>query len=418
MASETVISPETVSKAVASLLKWRKSQSETQKPNLLGLDEEFVYLVLTLKKVPQKGRVNPHKLPLPHSLHSDFSQHCLILDDRANKGRVTKADAQAKIKAESIPIAKVLKLSKLTSDYRPFEAKRKLCDSYDLFFTDKAVVPLLARLLGKQFFKKRKVPVPLDLTKKNWKEQVEKACSSAMMFLRTGTCSVVRVAKVSMEKDEIVENVVAAVRSAVELVPKKWGNVRSLHVKMLDSLPLPIYQTVPDVRLKIDGGKAEAEAKEKESVKEKKKGEDGDKEVGKKNKKGRIHQVKYMDVDAALGSKDEDGDNAVIGDDAERSDGGVEKLESKKREKGSKVGKEAAKLTIVKTLGEPETPKEGVKRRKNKDGSSAKVTKEGLVKKGGDKFHAKKEGSSEKKKKKLKGADVKVKAKKIKKAAA
>lgn len=54
MASENV-SPETVSKAVDALLQWRRSQSEIQKPKLLGEDEEFVYLILTLKKIPSKS---------------------------------------------------------------------------------------------------------------------------------------------------------------------------------------------------------------------------------------------------------------------------------------------------------------------------------------------------------------------------
>ncbi|KAJ1404745.1 Ribosomal protein L1, 3-layer alpha/beta-sandwich [Sesbania bispinosa] len=242
MASERVISPETLGKAVDSLLKWRKSQSETQKPKLFDQDEEFVYLVLTLKKIPQKGRVNPHKIPLPHSLLSPFSEQLLILDDRPNKARITKPQAQKKIQSDSIPISKVLNLSKLASGYRPFEAKRKLCDSYDLFFAEKSIVPLLPLLLGKQFFKKRKIPVPLDLKKNNWKEQVERACSAAMLFLRTGTCSVVRVAKLSMGRDEILENLVAAIDGVVEVVPKKWGNVRLFHVKLLDSIALPIYQ--------------------------------------------------------------------------------------------------------------------------------------------------------------------------------
>jgi len=86
---------------------------------------------------------------------------------------VTKAQVEAKIQSESIPIAKVLKMSKLASDYRAFEAKWKLCDSYDLFFAEKSIVSLLPWLLGKQFFKKRKLLVSVDLKKSNWKDQVE-----------------------------------------------------------------------------------------------------------------------------------------------------------------------------------------------------------------------------------------------------
>jgi hypothetical protein len=45
---------DTVAKAVDSLLKWRKSRLETEKPKLFDEDEEFVYLIVTLKKIPSK----------------------------------------------------------------------------------------------------------------------------------------------------------------------------------------------------------------------------------------------------------------------------------------------------------------------------------------------------------------------------
>lgn len=103
----------------------------------------------------------------------------------------------------------------------------------------------------------------------------------------------------SQERDEIVENVVAAVNGAVEIVPKKWGNVRSLHLKALESVALPIYQAVPEMGLKIDVFRKEDGVKkvglehgvgEEEEEKEKKK--------KKVVKKGRIHEVRYMDSHA------------------------------------------------------------------------------------------------------------------------
>ncbi|CAL5187194.1 unnamed protein product [Lathyrus oleraceus] len=395
---------ETISKAVDSLLKWHKSRLETEKPKLFE-EEEFIYLVLTLKKIPTNGRVNPHKIPIPHSLLSPSSEQCLIIDDRANKpARLTKDEAQKKIQSESIPIAKVLKLSKLTTDYRPFEAKRKLCNSYDLFFADKTIVPLLPRLLGKQFFKKRKLPVQVDLKKKNWKEQIERACSSALLFLRTGTCSVLKVAKLSMERDEIVENVVAAMEGVVEVFPKKWGVVRSFHVKLLESVALPVYQAVPDVRLKIEGVRDLEAALEKDE----KKVRDG--KDGKKSKKGRIHEIKYMDdrmsedgdvrsdVDVDDIDDGEVGGGDNVDDDHEKGEIESGALGSKKRKKGVKGKKEAlSESGSVKSL-------KGSAKRKKKDVlvTLNAAEEEGSIKKGSEKrkkLSAKDEGSDKKKKK-------------------
>jgi ribosome biogenesis protein UTP30 len=55
-----------------------------------------------------------------------------------------------------------------------------------------------------------------------------------------------------MEEEEIVDNVMAAVEAAVEKVPKKWANVRALHLKAVDSVALPIYQVVPELGMKIE----------------------------------------------------------------------------------------------------------------------------------------------------------------------
>ncbi|XP_022741290.1 ribosomal L1 domain-containing protein 1-like [Durio zibethinus] len=299
-AASSRVSPKTVEKAVNALLKWRDSQSHTQKPQLLEQDE-LLYLIVSLKKNPQKPRVNPYKVLLPHPLidpSTDPAELCMVIDDRPKSG-LTKDAASKKIKSEYIPISKVVKLSKLKTDYRPFEAKRKLCDSYDMFFADKRIIPLLPRLLGKQFFKKKKIPVPVDLKHNNWKEQIHKACASAMLFLSSGTCSVVKVGKLSMGKKEIVENVIAAINGIAEIVPFQWGNIRSFHLKLLDSMALPFYQVMPDMRLKIlsevdhpSSTKDVLEENQEEEVEEE---EDASHEKKKKKNKGRIHEVQYMD---------------------------------------------------------------------------------------------------------------------------
>ncbi|KVI07231.1 Ribosomal protein L1 [Cynara cardunculus var. scolymus] len=324
------ISISTATQAVDALIKWKSSQSNSQNPQLLP-EDDFIYLILTLKKIPQKGgingaRTNPHKVPLPHPLISptSFPELCLIIDDRPNS-KLTSEIAKKKIKADGISVTKVLKLSKLKTDYKPFEAKRKLCDSYEMFFADKRVIPLLPKLLGKQFFKKKKLPLPVDLGHKNWKEQIERGCSSGLLFFRTGTCSVIRVAKASMERDEIIENVGSAINGVLEFVPKKLSGVRSLHLKFSESVALPLYQSLPDIKLRIEGVKeknvevVEGEAMEIE-------------EVGKKkgSKKGRIHEVNH-DMD-----EDEGGE-------IENNESGSVELVSRKRKGQLKADKPAKK---------------------------------------------------------------------------
>ncbi|KAI3697458.1 hypothetical protein L6452_30484 [Arctium lappa] len=227
---------------------------------------------------PQKNPTNSNQPsqnpPPPPSTLISSPELCLIIDDRPNSN-LTSQIAKNKIKADAIPVTKVIKLSKLKTDYKPFESKRKLCDSYEMFSADKRVIPLLPKLLGKQFFKKKKLPLPVDLGHKNWKEQIERGCCSGLLFFRTGTCSVVRVAKGCMKRDEIVENVGAAIDGVIGFVPKKLCGVRSLHLKFSESVALPLYQYLPDIKLRIEKEKNEAM------------------EIEEELNKGRIHEVNH-----------------------------------------------------------------------------------------------------------------------------
>lgn len=282
------VSDETVKKAVDSLLRWVKSKTKHQKPQLLEHDE-LLYLDVTLKRIPDSTRVNHYKIPVPHPLFRFVGgqEICLIIDDRV-KG-LNAEIAQNKVKEEGLPISKVLKYSKLKTDYKPFDAKIKLCDSFDLFLVDKSVVPLLPRLLGKSFFKKKKPPIPVDLTHKQWRGQIESACGSAFLYVGKGTCSAVKVARVSQTRNEIVENVVAVIDGLASVIPRKWKNIRSLHLKSLESLALPLYQSIIEAPLRIEGVKTKSQTN-------KPKKEAHARYVERKAfEKGRTCDVRYMD---------------------------------------------------------------------------------------------------------------------------
>ncbi|XP_076959917.1 uncharacterized protein LOC143636129 [Bidens hawaiensis] len=315
-----------VNSAVDALLKWKAKQTDSHNPQLLPSDD-FIYLNFTLKKLPQK-RTNPNKIPLPNPIVSpDSSELCLIIDDRPTSNLTSKL-AKQKIKADGIGVSKVIKLSKLRTDYKPFESKRKLCDSYDMFFADKRVIHLLPKLLGKQFFRKKKLPLGVDLGHRNWKEQIERGCASGLLFFGSGTCSVVKVAKVSMTRDEIVENVVAAIEGGVGFVGKKLGGVRSLHLKFADSVALPVYQALPDIKLRIEGVKGKCELEE-----------------GIESKDGEVHEmsldgddvegeVENIDVDEINGELDVDDDG---GSDKKKRKGDEVEAGKKKRLRKGKV---------------------------------------------------------------------------------
>lgn len=287
-----------------------------------------------------------------------------------------------------------------------------------MFFADKRVIPLLPKLLGKQFFKKKKLPLPVDLGHKNWKEQIERGCSSGLLFFRTGTCSVIRVAKASMERDEIIENVGSAINGVIEFVPKKLSGVRSLHLKFSESVALPLYQSLPDMKLRIEGVKenhVEVVEKEAMEIEEagKKKGrihevnhdvdedeveeiennESGSAElVGRKRKGqlnadkpakksgGRIHEVHSEGDEGDVGSES-DGENNKSKE-IEKDDSGSAELVARKRKGELNGAKQAKKNAKVKMVSAKKSGKE--KRGAKDDGDSGKKKRKGNVVEGND----------------------------------
>ncbi|VAH82510.1 ribosomal L1 domain-containing protein 1-like [Triticum dicoccoides] len=244
----------TVASAVASLTKWMRERAAEAPPNLLADErDDLVVLQLSLRRVPPKPTTKPHLLPLPHPVvaHSAASV-CVISDDRAGSGSPAAAAILDAARSLKLPVSEVVPFSALRTDYRPYESRRRFAASYDLFLADRALLPMLPRLLGKAFYSTKKAPIAVDFTRAGWPEQVRKVLSSTFLYLRTGTCSGIKVGRLDMEEDEIVENVMAAVEAAVEKVPKKWANVRALHLKAVDSVALPIYQVVPELGMKIE----------------------------------------------------------------------------------------------------------------------------------------------------------------------
>ncbi|GAB2211570.1 hypothetical protein Drorol1_Dr00024889 [Drosera rotundifolia] len=372
-----------ITRAIIALQKWRHTKSQSSKPKLLPSDE-FFYLTLTLKEIPPKSRTNAFKISLPHPLRSSDTESCLIIDDR--KGRLTSREAKDRVAVEGVPVSMVIRLSKLRSDYKAFEAKRKLCDSYDMFFADKRVVSLLGKALGKVFYKKKKIPVPVELERKGkgaWKEEVEGVLGSGLLYLGTGTCSVMKVGNVEMGVEEVVENVVAAVDGAVKVVPKGWGNVRSVHLKLAESLALPVYQALPKIDLSVGGVLKKGEEKgddgegkkrkERESEKgdedlKKKKKKKGDEVLNKKNKKGsmkgRIHEIQYMDNKVDDDLVDEESDHEL-----EMNAPVENKVSERKDDKKSKGLKKVNAKSKIKDADDNEIEIEivGAKRKNSKD---------------------------------------------------
>ncbi|RGB37612.1 ribosomal protein L1p/L10e family-domain-containing protein [Rhizophagus diaphanus] len=236
-----------VEKAINALLKHEVAQPKKVNNDLLLADQPVtIWLTVTTFKFSNKPKLKPVSIPLKHPLYGPSTEICLITKDpqRIYKEWVTKH----KVKR----IQKVIGVSKLRKKYIPYEAKRKLCDSYDLFLADERVLPLLPKMLGKYFFGKKKQPVPVNISKEtNFKKEILKACHCTYMHYSSGVCLSIKIGTTEMTSDQLLENLEMAIPVIIDKIPRKWKNIQSLYIKTPESTSLPIYNRLPDLPIEI-----------------------------------------------------------------------------------------------------------------------------------------------------------------------
>lgn len=89
-------------------------------------------------------------------------------------------------------VTKVVDYSHLRAKFKTYEARRQLAASFDLFLADDRILPLLPKVLGKAFFKKKMLPAPVEL--RNAKKvggEIAKALQSTFVRRNLGSCKYV-----------------------------------------------------------------------------------------------------------------------------------------------------------------------------------------------------------------------------------
>lgn len=353
-------------------LQESEKSKRRKKPSVLdddeaGDEEETVpiWVIMTAKKhILDSNRLKPGTIPLPHPYTTAAdSRICLITADppasspRAYKDLVKHPKFLPEL---SVSITKVIKVSSLRSKYKSYESLRKLYAEYDIFFADDRVIHMLPQILGKVFYKTTaKRPIPVSLTgKENWGKKKDKepkvykvtkrekgapgpdtvgapadvgaailkALNSALVHLSQSPTTSIRVARSGWKPDMVADNVEAVVEGLVErFIPRKWRNVKSIHMKGPNTAALPIWladelwQDEEDILDEVEdatAGAIEAEPKTKETGKAKRKHAEVSEKSDTKQRKEKLRKLKHnalagMKNDASAPSaEDEEGEKA------------------------------------------------------------------------------------------------------------
>lgn len=196
------LDPALVEKAVQALLKYHEKQSEeSNKHSLLGNDRP-VQVQLSLLRAPGHSTPKPIRVLIPHPLFQ------LADRDGDSVDEVEEPEICLIVKEESKPwcqkmierfpdhmgcVKKVLGLQSLRKKHAQYDQRRELLNKYNFFMADDRVLPMLSKSLGKDFFKAKKLPIPINLTRKEALPfAIQKALSATYMTVSTGTCVMIR----------------------------------------------------------------------------------------------------------------------------------------------------------------------------------------------------------------------------------
>lgn len=224
--------------AIDALLKHAlKHKSEKEQNALLPEKDQFVWLVLTTKKILAEKKLKPFRIPLAHPLIDPRTTAiCLITKD-------PQREYKDLLESNNINfISRVVGIQKLKGKFKPFEARRMLLKENGLFLADERVVPLLPKLLGKPFFNAKKQPLPVCLTRKGLKSELENAVSSTYFHQNQGSCSSVKFGTVGFhDPTKLFNNLKTSLPLVVKSVKGGWDNIQSIHIKTNSSASLPIW---------------------------------------------------------------------------------------------------------------------------------------------------------------------------------
>lgn len=263
-------------KALAAYTERRLSAKQNELPlggnDSLGASKDTdntVWMQITVKQLDTKRQVKPARIALAHPLLDQDASVCLLTKDPQREYKDLLMEKNITV------VNRVVGVEKLKGKFRPFDARRQLVRDHDLFLADERIVPMLPKLCGSVFYKDRKFPIPVDLTKKkHLAETIERAVASTYYMQNKGSCSTIKVGFLNRHSpEELVENIAQALPTVVARIPGKWSNVQNIEIKTGKSAALPVWNCrlsedqSDDVRWTHEEPQAEAEEPEPKALK-------------------------------------------------------------------------------------------------------------------------------------------------------
>lgn len=224
-------------KAVKAIVEVISKKSANANP-LFGDSSDTMNLYFTLGQIPDKRKLKPVMIPLPHPMYDDKSEICFLCKDPQKKYK------ELLMQTHKIPgVTKVIGVDKLKRNYKTLDLKRKLADSFDLFLCDQAIMEMMPKILGSTFLqRKKKIPIPVRLREAAPEEAIRRALGGTPLRIPSGPCLTVKIGRIGMDEDSIVANAAAVIGHVVKHLQQQDNPIQSINVKSTDSPALPIWR--------------------------------------------------------------------------------------------------------------------------------------------------------------------------------
>ncbi|XP_022907958.2 ribosomal L1 domain-containing protein 1 [Onthophagus taurus] len=226
--------------ALFKILEQKKNENQ-----LLDLDTP-IFLLLSSFKVPICP-ARTVRLPLKHMLHDEDSTVCFIVSDVdgiIKKEHEKVAEYYEKLfieKGVETKINKILPLHELKTEYNEFEMKRKLLATYDVFFVDGKISKYVSKHLGKIFYKKRRLPIPIRMEHGMAQKMKYAMLRTSINIQGHGNSYSVQIGHCHMKVMEIFENILTACEALAKEFPGGWENIKVVNLKTDLSMAVPLY---------------------------------------------------------------------------------------------------------------------------------------------------------------------------------
>jgi large subunit ribosomal protein L1 len=163
----------------------------------------------------------------------------LTLPEGTGKTRTTAFITDSMVSEAKKHADAVITKNEIESYAKDKKKQKQLAESYDSFFADASLMPLIGKSFGEVFGPRGKLPKPVP-PKVNVAPLIEASKRQVRIMLRESPVVYVSIGKEKMDDEKISKNAQAVFNSVKERLPKGLANIKSVIIKLTMGKPTKV----------------------------------------------------------------------------------------------------------------------------------------------------------------------------------